>query len=228
MTPRALPKPPAGFEPEETTPASEMLREAAGLMLSSDQKQRLRHADRLFRGSRKEKAEAAAIVTRVKRQLQAGLNETVALARERGEEVEAPRAGPVRVRTRDGLMGLLECQHIDLDEYDRALEVRGWYEARMSGLGSQLAGQEGRTGHDNDAFVLHRQRLAKKANAVAKLERKMAVALASDHNALAMFRAVVANGFSLSSQGKGWAFERNLASLKAALAFAMTFDPREP
>lgn len=197
MTARALPKPPAGFTPDETNDATEMLREAVGLMLSSDQKSSLRHADRLFRGTRKERAEAQAIVTRVKRQLHAGLNETVRLARKRGEDVTGGKTGPVRVRTRDGLLSLLETANITLDEYDRGLEVRQWYEARSAGLGSQLAAQEGKTGHDNDAFARHRLRLAQKSNAVAKLERRIAVDLASDPNALAMFRKVVGEGLSL-------------------------------
>lgn len=163
--------------------------------------------------------EAAPGIDADKRWRAQAADETVMLAELRGEEVERPRSGGLRVNSRDPLASLLRGGHLTADQCWVGINVRELYEARFTGAGSQLGAMGGAGGaHDNDRFVFFQLRNAKALGKVAKIER--AVALQAEPNALAMLRAVCGSSVSLSSQGEGRAFERNAGCLAAALDVA--------
>jgi hypothetical protein len=146
-------------------------------------------------------------------------DETARLARERGEVVERPKSGGVRVSSRDPLASLLKAGHLTAELFGVGLIVRDLYERRFAGAGSQLGGLgEAGGDHDNDRFVYGRLQNAKALLRVETIERSVAVGC--QPNALAMLRVVCAQGFALSSQGEGRAFQRNAECLAAALAVA--------
>lgn len=152
--------------------------------------------------------------------------ETVALAKERGEDVERTLSR-IRISSRDPLMSLLRAGHLTAEQYDTGVAVRELYERRNEGLGSQMGGL-GHTSsptYDNSPAVFQGLQRAKALQKVARIEREVALNAKdergrSDPNALAMLRVVCGWGDNLASQGKGRAFERNAKSLAVALDIA--------
>ncbi|MGE5500706.1 MAG: hypothetical protein ACM3W4_02135, partial [Ignavibacteriales bacterium] len=147
--------------------------------------------------------------------------ETVALERARGGTVEEINLGPVRMKDRDGLRALLGVKDgITAAEYDAGLEYRAGYELRGADVGSAMGGEATATGHDNDRYVFTRLQRAKKLTRTAIIERTVALECMCEPEALNMLRRVAGDGFALSTQGEGRAFERNLKALRRALQIA--------
>lgn len=146
----------------------------------------------------------------------AGLVETVALARSRGETVEAGK-GPLRISSRDGLHSLRQSGHITDAHYAVGLLYRAGFEARGRDLraASLEPGRGG--GHDNDRFVEARLRRARMLDFVARADRAVAMALSDKPMGLRLLRAVAGEGTSLSAWGAGRAFTRNRDVLVEAL-----------
>ncbi len=159
----------------------------------------------------------------------AGLVETFALARARGERVETS-AGKLRVSSRDGLRSLREAGHIDEAQYAVGLLYRQGFEARGRDLraASLEPGRGG--GHDNDRFVAARLRRARSLDFVIRADRAVAMCLADKPMALRLLRAVAGEGASLSSFGVGRAITCHrqvfieALSLIEALSKQMTRD----
>lgn len=209
--------------PKEPPPneAELMLREASGLMLSTDQCSRLRYADRLFRvGTQRDRDDAEAIIKRVRREIQAGIDETTRLARDRGEEFEAPSSGPITLTSHDSLRALLKSGMLTVELFDYAIELRIAFEARFAGLGSQLSAGEGRAEHNNDRYVFSGLQRAKAMQKCGSAERRIAVECRDDPNCQAVFREVIAQGKTLTSLGRGRAYYRNAAALARAIEAA--------
>lgn len=149
-------------------------------------------------------------------EIAAGVVETVALARTRGEVVEAD-GGSLRVSSRDGLRSLRQSGHINDAHYAVALLYRAGFEARGRDL--RVAGLEPGSGggHDNDRFVAARLRRARMLDFVARADRAVAMSLADQPMALRLLRSVAGEGTSLSVWGAGRAFARNREVLIKAL-----------
>lgn len=150
----------------------------------------------------------------------AGLVETLALARARGETVETPDetgGGPLRVSSRDGLHSLRQGGHITDAHYAVGLLYRAGFEARGRDLrvASLEPGSGG--GHDNDRFVTARLRRARMLDFVVRADRAVAMSLADKPMALRLLRAVAGEGTSLSAWGAGRAFTRHREVLVEAL-----------
>lgn len=208
---------------------------------------------RLARADLTEKKREAAIAERMKLEgspretadqqwRQQATAETVELARSRGETVEAPKSGRVRVLDRDPLIPLLRSGKLTAQQYDAGVAMRDAYEARSEGVGSQLGAVNSTGGaHNNDSYVLSALHRAKALQRIGTVERailtgsfvnakgqrqtvqcweEFAKQGAQPHVGLQMLRAVCSEGKSLSSQGEGRAFARNAVALAIALDVA--------
>ncbi|MET3664863.1 hypothetical protein [Caulobacter sp. 1776] len=149
-------------------------------------------------------------------EISAGLVDTLALARARGEAVETEE-GPLRISSRDGLRSLRQSGHITDAHYAVGLLYRAGFEARGRDL--RVAGLEPGSGggHDNDRFVAARLRRARMLDFVARADRAVAMSLADKPMALRLLRAVAGEGTSLSAWGAGRAFTRHREVLIEAL-----------
>ncbi len=153
-------------------------------------------------------------------EIAAGLIETVALARARGEAVEDPAAsgaGPLRISSRDGLRSLRQGDHITDAHYAVGLLYRAGFEARGRDLRVASLEPGHGNGHDNDRFVAARLRRARMLDFVARADRAVAMSLADKPMALRLLRAVAGEGASLSVWGAGRTFTRNRQVLVEAL-----------
>jgi hypothetical protein len=207
------------FDPPKM--AEEMMRDAIGRGMSAGQCARLRLAFQMERGSSAEKTEAYAICKGIEAELRSGIEETVALEKARGGAVEEIARGPVRMKDRDGLHALLGVKDgLTAAEYDAGMEFRAGWELRSADIGSAMGAESTATGHDNDRFVFNRLQRAKKLHRTALIERTVAVRMVTNPVGLTMLRRIAGDGHSLTSHGKGRAFEHNLRALKAALQIA--------
>lgn len=160
---------------------------------------------------------AAAQLARTREaEIGAGLVETQALAKARGETLETG-TGTLRISSRDGLRSLRQAGHITDAHYAVGLLYRAGFEARGRDLrvASLEPGHGG--GHDNDRFVAARLRRARMLDFVARADRAVAMSLSDKPMALRLLRAVVGDGGSLSVWGAGRAFARNREVLVEAL-----------
>lgn len=162
----------------------------------------------------------AHLARREQSEIAAGLVQTVALARARGERVEA-ESGGLRISSRDGLRSLRQSGHITDAQYAVALLYRAGFEARGRDLraASLEPGQGG--GHDNDRFVAARLHRARMLDFVARADRAVAMTLADKPMALRLLRSVAGEGTSLSVWGAGRAFSRNRDVLVEVLDLIM-------
>lgn len=151
-------------------------------------------------------------------EIAAGLVETVALARARGEQVETD-SGALRISSRDGLRSLRQGDHITDAHYAVALLYRAGFEARGRDLRAASLEPGHGGGHDNDRFVAARLRRARMLDFVARADR--AVAMADKPMALRLLRSVAGEGTSLSVWGAGRAFTRNREVLVETLDLMM-------
>lgn len=143
------------------------------------------------------------------------LTETMDLAEARGEEVDRKRR---RIPTRDPLDGL--SAHLTIEQQETGKRCRDCYEARAGDVGSQMGAEHSGGGHDNNRFVGARYLRAAKTVIIGKIERAIAVRCLDEPAALQMFRAVLSEGYFVSSFGKGDAFQRHAKSLARALDVA--------
>jgi hypothetical protein len=206
------------------------LRATDAMVRPRDKADRVRELGKRY----KAKIEGAALVRR--------MHETVAIAEARGEEPERLPSGAVQVINRDLLLAMVRKSRITVDQFDAAVEVRGLYEARSSGLGAMEYSDQGRGSPDNDAKIKAAIQRAKKLLRIGQIE--MAVlngyyrtqdgslirieafigfkgpSAPQPHVALQMLRAVVGEGVAVSSFGEGRAVERHLSALRIALDIA--------
>lgn len=149
-------------------------------------------------------------------EIAAGLVETVALARARGEAVDADSSA-LRISSRDGLRSLRQGGHLTDAHYAVGLLYRAGFEARGRDLrAASLEPRQG-GGHDNDRFVAARLRRARMLDFVARADRAVTMVLADKPMALRLLRSVAGEGTSLSVWGAGRAFTRNREVLIEAL-----------
>ncbi|WP_454760823.1 hypothetical protein [Caulobacter segnis] len=153
-------------------------------------------------------------------EIAAGLVETVALARARGEQVEAD-SGALRISSRDGLRSLRQGGHTTDAHYAVALLYRAGFEARGRDLRAASLEPGHGGGHDNDRFVAARLRRARMLDFVARADRAVAMAMADKPMALRLLRSVAGEGTSLSVWGAGRAFTRNREVLVETLDLMM-------
>lgn len=184
---------------------------AAALAVSPAARQAAREDMLRIAGARLARTEEAEIV--------AGLAETLALARARGEAVETG-ACPLRISSRDGLRSLRQGGHISDAHYAIGLLYRAGFEARGRDLRAAGLERQG-GGHDNDRFVAARLRRARALDFVARADRAVAMSLSDKPMALRLLRSVAGEGTSLSAWGAGRAFARNREVLIAALDLAV-------
>lgn len=142
--------------------------------------------------------------------------ESAELARGRGEAVE-DTGGVKRILDRDPLAGLT---WLTKEQFDAGQEMREAYLLRADDLGAvEFTGMPG-SPHDNDKFVRARLKRAKATNYVARVERRVALDCRHEPVALQMLRVVCERGFTLTSQGRGRAYDRNCKALAMALDVA--------
>lgn len=199
----------------------ELLRDADRMVLSAQQKARLRYA-LMLRGSnstRKDRQRADRVVAEVQREVLAGAQETMRMERERGGEVlDFNDAGAKRLSSRDGLLNLYEAKRITEAEREVGLAYRKAREAYVS-VPSQL-GASGIRGGDVDHVGAGLTRV-KLSVAAAKVDYDVALALRHRPDALEVLRRVAGDGQCLRSLAPGGAqFERLLEGLRMALAIA--------
>lgn len=151
----------------------------------------------------------------------AGIAETVALAKGRGEEVDEKPSGPIRVVSRDGLRRMADLGHITGEQLRVGLIYRSGHEERGADLKAQVITDAGGSGgHDNDAFVAKRLERAKLLDFVARVDRAVALGCISNPAALQMLRHVAGQGGNIYDFGKGKGLERRRTALVAALDVA--------
>ena len=151
----------------------------------------------------------------------AGIAETVALAKNRGEEVEEKPAtgGAAHMISRDALAHMLKLGHINRAQYAAGLAYRRAFEARGADLqASQISDTNGGKGHDNDAFVARKLDQAKEAEFAKACEVRVRKATMVEHlPALQMLQHVAGFGRSMRDFGGGRGYERR----REALVFAL-------
>ena len=151
-----------------------------------------------------------------------GIQETIALAKGRGEEVDEkpPTGGAAHMISRDALAHMKKLGHITGAQFAAGMAYRQAFEARGSDLqASQISDTGGGKGHDNDAFV-HRKMEQAKASEFAKVcEVAVRKYTMVEHlSALQMLQWVAGTGRSMRDFGAGGrAYERNRKALAAAL-----------
>ena len=142
------------------------------------------------------------------------------LAAARGEEVVTDTAGVRRVLDRDPLLSLARVGKLTPDQLETGQEVRDLYDLRATDAGAmEYTGMPG-GGHDHERFVANRFTRAKACEMLGRIERAVAVKCSAEPAALAMIRAICERGMSLTSQGRGRAYERNATALAKALDVA--------
>lgn len=147
--------------------------------------------------------------------------ESVALAQGRGEDVEVTkRSGAVRIRSRDGLHNLYVNGSLTQEEYDQAAAWRDCFEARSGDVGSQMGGEGGGAGHDNNTFVANRLYRAKLTNDLAVAQMRVSLTCRDEPACFQLFNAIIGDAKCLSAFGKGSAYDRHLKAFKRALVAA--------
>lgn len=160
----------------------------------------------------KEAAEKAA--------LEAGIDESIALATARGEEVVID-AGALTISDRDGLRALYVDERLTEKQYQTAKWLRRCYEMREGDAGSQMGALgAGGSGHDNRRFVKARLARALATNFLGRLERRIAIRHAKRPQVLTVLRWVIGQGNSIRPLGGGRAYYRNIEALIEAIDMA--------
>lgn len=151
--------------------------------------------------------------------LKAHLDEQERRARDAGEVVARnTKTGRVNVLSWDAVKALAQAKVFTADQFETATQMKALYEARQADAGALEYGDTRGSGHNHEAFVANRFERARASADIALVER--AISLRAEPNCLKMFRWVVGENHALSAQGKGRAFERNLACLLTALDVA--------
>jgi hypothetical protein len=154
-----------------------------------------------------------------KRRLEA-MAEADLLAAARGEEVETDRSGIRRVLDRDPLLSLARTGKLSPEQLETGQEVRELYDRRGEDAGAMEYTGMPSGGHDHERFVGKRFERAKACEMIGRIERAIPIRCPKEPAALVMIRIVCERGMSVTSQGKGRAFDRNALALALALDVA--------
>ena len=170
------------------------------------------YRERARAAARFQALEAELELRRMEREVREGLDESMALARARGEQVErfqAPDALPhVRIRSRDGLETLANSGGITAAQFRAGMLYRGLYEANdpERDLRSQLTapaflggGSSGAAPGRAEAWAERRVRLSR---ALATVEAKVRIADRNDR-AVNLLREVAGHARCLSHMARG-------------------------
>jgi hypothetical protein len=138
------------------------------------------------------------------------------------------RARARRANDRDPLKSLFKADRLTREQHETGQTVADLYRARSEGLGSQMDAIRtvSSPSRDNSAAIFNGVQRGIKLQRLGKIELAVATKCRAEPAALAMLRAVCGEGMSLSSQGEGRAFERNLTALKMALDVARKVPPK--
>jgi len=146
--------------------------------------------------------------------------ETSAIARGRGEVVAEEKSGALRVLDRDPILSLFRAGHLTVDQFDVALTYRGLYEDRTADAATANYTDAAGGGHDNARFVWNRLERAKAGGTIDRAEVEIAKKCPDDPAPLQVFTGIARDNRSVTSFGKGRAFERNVAAFARALDIA--------
>lgn len=145
--------------------------------------------------------------------------ESVALATLRGEHVTA-EGSAWRVLDRDPLLSLARTGKITADQLETGQKVRDLYDRRAEDAGAREFDGMPSSAHNHEAFIVRAFTRAKACEMVGRIERVVAIRCIAEPASLTMLRVVCERGLSVTSQGKGRAFDRNAAALALALDIA--------
>lgn len=153
-----------------------------------------------------------------------GIAETVALAKNRGEEVEEkPPVGAAIIWSRDGFAELKK--HFTVSQVRVGERYRRGFEARTGDLQASQIRDSGGRGHDNNQFVADRFERAHDSAFATRCDREVRLRCITHLSAVQMLQWVVGNGRSLRAFGAGGrAYARNKAALAAALDVAIQVE----
>ncbi|EDX81456.1 hypothetical protein BBAL3_2613 [Brevundimonas sp. BAL3] len=158
--------------------------------------------------------------------LRSRLTDTVRLeALRTGEKVQRlPASGPVRLKSRDGLVSLHTSGSLDDDEVRAGLAYRMCWEAASAGLKSSMAnGERVSGGARGDALDIKRAYLMARLN---QMERAVG-AIMQDGRELLALRLIAGEGRTLTSLASGGnAKVAQLAALRRALAAVASVLPQ--
>lgn len=213
-----------------------LMRNRRALGLSAGHLAHLREAQRLARGTRRERQLGERIGREVAHQL--AEMPAQALANEQGDRDGGVRAfndaGAVRLRSRDELFALFDAGSITRTEFEVGLVYRAHYERLGKSCGSQLADHEGGRGGtpDNDRKVWAGLDDAKAAQALTAFEAAVVSAARGDPirrgaAELRSLRLVAGEGRTLRSFANGGVLKAAaLAALSRALTAIVALDRR--
>lgn len=143
--------------------------------------------------------------------------ESAARATASGAQVSEDKNGVKRILDSDPLAGLT---WLTTDQFEAGRVMRDCYLRRGEDAGAmEFTGMPG-AAHDHERFVGSRFLRAKATNIVARTEIAVALDCRHEPAALAMLRAVCGEGKTLTSQGRGRAYDRNCKALAMALEIA--------
>lgn len=159
-----------------------------------------------------------------------GLKETVRLeARRTGERLAPPpKQGPLRLKTRDGLLSLHASGSLDIGEVEAGLAYRLCVEHAGAGLRSALATGEGGGGRSHGGFGPRDKAALMRAYLMARLNQmeRAVDAAAQDGRELLALRLIAGDGRTLTSiTAAGNAKLVYLAALRRALAAVASVMP---
>lgn len=210
------------------TSTDELLDEATSLNLNAAQLGKLRQAAKLHRGSKGERREANEIVQSIRREILAGVDETVALEKARGDEVrDFNTAGAKRLSSRDGLLSLYLTGRLSADQAGAGLAYRRAMEAR----GAVGCSSPSRMGGDKaaDHYIKAGLARAKLGVRAAAVDRQVALELKDRPECLDTLRRVAGYGQSVRSLAPGGKqFDRTVEALALALDIAAQHAVMDP
>jgi hypothetical protein len=134
--------------------------------------------------------------------------------------VSEDRSGVKRILDRDPLLSLARSSKITPEQLETGQEVRELYDRRGEDAGAMEYTGMPSGGHNHEHFVAKRFERAKACEMIGRIERAVAVNCSAEPASLTMLRVVCERGMSVTSQGKGRAFDRNAAALAKALEVA--------
>jgi hypothetical protein len=210
------------------TSTDELLDEAAALNLSREQLAWLRHAASLHHGTKADRRRADEIVAKIRREIGAGVVESVALEAGRGGEVrDFNTAGAKRLADHDGLLSLYRAGRLSNDQTGAGLAYRRAMEAKGAvGCSSPLRAGGSATMEGYLKAWLTKARLGVHA---AVVDRQVALELKDRPDCLDTLRRVAGYGQSVRSLAPGGKqFDRRVEALVLALDIAarhLVVDP---
>lgn len=245
---QAMPEPEEG--PVEATvlpdderglPASDIARFDKAMADLSSPTRLLKAEQRVERRRIIARIEATARDAAENRELQARQAETEALAIGRGEAVETTKTGARMIADHDPLLNLFRCGALTEKQLDAGHAIRELYDLRMGDAASVAFDGMPAGSHNHEAFVLNRLTRAKTTIPVGQLETALLngrfrtvdgalhivkcwpdlkAAGLEPHVSLKVLRWVCCEHHTLTSMGRGRAYDRNRNALRWALDVA--------